>query len=96
MGGWNGKVRSGGIGSGFPDALHHERRGRERETSVGLVFAKKTPKQRVVTLQLNNHALMIPPGAEDFRVEVQGTLPKRCDVAQSFSSHAFAGKALRV
>ena len=45
------------------------------ETSVGLVFAKSPPKQRVVTLQLNNHALMIPPGADNFRVEVQGTLP---------------------
>ena len=26
------------------------------ETSVGLVFAKSAPKQRVITLQLNNHA----------------------------------------
>ena len=45
------------------------------QTSIGLVFAKVPPRQRVVTLQLNNHALIIPPGAEDFRVEVQGTLP---------------------
>jgi hypothetical protein len=45
------------------------------QTGIGLVFAKVPPKKRVITLQLNNHALMIPPGAENFRVQVQGTLP---------------------
>ncbi len=44
-------------------------------SSIGLVFAKVPPEQRVITLQLNNHALIIPPGADDFRVEAQGTLP---------------------
>ena len=39
------------------------------QTSIGIVFATSPPKQRVVTLQLNNHALLIPPGAEDFRVD---------------------------
>ncbi len=45
------------------------------QTRIGLVFARQPPKQRIVTLQLNNHALLIPPGADDFRVEVEGTLP---------------------
>jgi hypothetical protein len=45
------------------------------QTSIALRFAKSPPQQRVITLQLNNHALLIPPGADDFRVEVQGTLP---------------------
>jgi len=39
------------------------------QTSIGLVFSKVLPKQRVITLQLNNHALMIPPGAPNFRWE---------------------------
>ena len=30
MAGWNGKVRSGGIGPGFPDPLHHQRHGGQR------------------------------------------------------------------
>jgi len=62
------------------------------ETSVGLVFAKSAPKQRVVTLQLNNHALMIPPGAKDFRVEVQGTLPNDATLLSFFPHMHLRGK----
>jgi hypothetical protein len=45
------------------------------QTSVGVVFAKEPPKQRVLTLQLTNDRFAIPPGADDYRVEVHGTLP---------------------
>ncbi|MGA9507116.1 MAG: thiol-disulfide isomerase [Candidatus Sulfotelmatobacter sp.] len=62
------------------------------ETSAGLVFAKSPPKQRVVTLQLNNHALMIPPGADDFRVEVQGTLPNDALLLSFFPHMHLRGK----
>ncbi len=62
------------------------------ETSVGLVFAKSPPKQRVITLQLNNHALLIPPGAEDFRVEVQGTLPNDATLLSLFPHMHLRGK----
>jgi hypothetical protein len=62
------------------------------ETSVGMVFAKSPPKQRVITLQLNQHALMIPPGAEDFRVEVQGTLPNDCTLLSLFPHMHLRGK----
>jgi hypothetical protein len=62
------------------------------ETSAGLVFAKSAPKQRVITLQLNNHALMIPPGAEDFRVEVEGTLPNDATLLSLFPHMHLRGK----
>jgi len=62
------------------------------DTSVGLVFAKSPPKQRVITLQLNNHALIIPPGAEDFRVEVQGTLPNDATLLSLFPHMHLRGK----
>jgi len=58
----------------------------------GLVFAKSLPRQRVVTLQLNNHALMIPPGAENFRVEVQGTLPNDALLLSLFPHMHLRGK----
>jgi hypothetical protein len=44
-------------------------------TEIGLVFAKKPPTERVLTLQLTNNHFVIPPGADDFRVEARGTLP---------------------
>jgi hypothetical protein len=62
------------------------------ETRVGLVFAKTPPKQRVITLQLNQHAILIPPGAEDFRVEVEGTLPNDAALLSLFPHMHLRGK----
>jgi hypothetical protein len=62
------------------------------ESSVGLVFAKTPPKQRVVTLQLNNRELLIPPGADEFRVEVQGTLPNDATLLSLFPHMHLRGK----
>jgi hypothetical protein len=62
------------------------------QTSLGLVFAKIPPKQKVITLQLNNHALIIPPGADDFRVEVQGTLPNNATLLNLFPHMHLRGK----
>jgi mono/diheme cytochrome c family protein len=62
------------------------------QTSVGLAFAKALPQQRVITLQLNDHAFIIPPGADDFRVEVQGTLPNDCTLLSLFPHMHLRGK----
>jgi Copper type II ascorbate-dependent monooxygenase, C-terminal domain len=62
------------------------------QTQLGLVFAKTPPKQRVITLQLNNHALLIPPGTADFRVEVQGTLPNDAVLLSLFPHMHLRGK----
>ena len=62
------------------------------QTSIGLVFAKNPPNERVVTLQLNDHALIIPPGADNFRVEVQGTLPNDATLLSLFPHMHLRGK----
>ncbi|HVI09362.1 MAG TPA: thiol-disulfide isomerase [Candidatus Binatia bacterium] len=62
------------------------------QSSVGMVFAKTPPKQKVITLQLNNHALLIPPGADDFRVEVEGTLPNDALLLSMFPHMHLRGK----
>jgi Copper type II ascorbate-dependent monooxygenase, C-terminal domain len=62
------------------------------QTSAGLVLAKHAPEKRVITLQLNNHALIIPPGADDFRVEVQGTLPNDATLLSFFPHMHLRGK----
>ena len=62
------------------------------QTTIGLVFPKRPPTQRVITLQLNNHALIIPPGADDFRVEVQGTLPNDATLLSLFPHMHLRGK----
>jgi hypothetical protein len=46
-------------------------------TSLGIVFAKQPPKERVLTLQLANEhdTIPIPPNRDNYRVEVHGTMP---------------------
>jgi hypothetical protein len=64
------------------------------QTIIGMVFAKQPPKQRVLTLQLaNDHdAIPIPPGAENYRVEVHGTLPNDATLLSFFPHMHLRGK----
>jgi hypothetical protein len=62
------------------------------QSSIGLVYDKQVPKRRVVTLQLNDHALIIPPGADDFRVQVQGSLPNDATLLSFFPHMHLRGK----
>jgi hypothetical protein len=62
------------------------------QTGVGLVFAKKPPKQRVLTLQLTNDWFVIPPGDPDYRAEVHGTLPNDCTLLSFFPHMHLRGK----
>jgi hypothetical protein len=62
------------------------------QTSVGLIFAKQTPTQRVLTLQLTNDHFVIPPGAPDYRVEARGTLPNHATLLSFFPHMHLRGK----
>jgi hypothetical protein len=64
------------------------------QTRLGVVFAKGEPKQRVLTLQLaNDHdTVPIPPNTDNYRVEVQGTLPNDCLLLGFFPHMHLRGK----
>ena len=62
------------------------------QTAVGMVFAKQPPRQRVLTLQLTNHSFVIPPEADNFRVEVFGTLPNDATLLSFFPHMHLRGK----
>jgi hypothetical protein len=76
--------------------MHYTTNGRATrdQTSVGLVFAKQLPKQRVLTLQLaNEHDMIpIPAGADNYRVEVHGTLPNDSTLLSFFPHMHLRGK----
>ena len=55
-------------------------------TEIGMLFASEAPKERVLTLQLTNDRFVIPPGVDNYRVEVHGTLPNDCTLL-SFLPH---------
>ncbi len=61
-------------------------------TSVGLIFAKQPPAQRVLTLQLTNDHFVIPPGVPDYRVEARGTLPNDATLLSFFPHMHLRGK----
>jgi len=61
-------------------------------TSAGIIFAKHPPAQRVITLQLTNDSFLIPPGADDFPVEVHGTLPNDATLLSFFPHMHLRGK----
>ncbi len=62
------------------------------QTSIGLVFARERPKQRVLTLQLTNHSFVIPPRTEDYRVDVSGTMPNDATLLSFFPHMHLRGK----
>ena len=64
------------------------------QTSVGMVFAKHPPAQRLITLQLaNDHdTIPIPPNTHNYRVEVHGTLPNDATLLSFFPHMHLRGK----
>ena len=81
-------------GSDLVFQMHYVARGHlgTDQTSIGLVFAKQPPKERVLTLQLTNDRFVIPPGVDDFRVEVHGTLPNDATLLSFFPHMHLRGK----
>lgn len=64
------------------------------QTGVGLVFSKRPPAQRVITLQLANEddPIPIPPNSENYRVEVRGTFPHDATLLSFFPHMHLRGK----
>ncbi len=81
-------------GSDIVFQMHYTTNGQAAsdQTRIGLVFAKEPPRQRVITLQLANERLLIPPGAEDHRVEAWGSLPNDATLLSFFPHLHLRGK----
>lgn len=46
------------------------------QTEIRIWYAKEMPESRVLTLQMSNYGLRIPPGARNYRVAVSGSVPQ--------------------
>jgi hypothetical protein len=81
-------------GSDLVFQMHYTTNGQagSDQTSVGLIFAKHPPAQRVLTLQLTNDHFVIPPGVPDYRVEARGTLPNDATLLSFFPHMHLRGK----
>jgi hypothetical protein len=81
-------------GSDLVFQMHYTTHGRATsdQTSVGIIFAKQPPPKRVLTLQLTNSSFVIPPGVDDYRVEVHGSLPNDALLLSFFPHMHLRGK----
>lgn len=81
-------------GSDLVFQMHYITKGRAAadRTSIGLVFSKQPPAQRVLTLQLTNDWFIIPPNDPEYRAEVHGTLPNDCTLLSFFPHMHLRGK----
>jgi hypothetical protein len=90
----NGMAKFIPAGSDLVFQMHYTSRDRATvdQTSVGIVFAKQPPAKRVLTLQLTNSSFVIPPGVDDYRVEVHGSLPNDALLLSFFPHMHLRGK----
>jgi hypothetical protein len=81
-------------GSDLVFQMHYTTNGHSArdQTSIGLVFAKDVPSQRVLTLQLTNDHFLIPPRTDNYRVEAWGTLPNDATLLSFFPHMHLRGK----
>jgi hypothetical protein len=81
-------------GSDLVFQMHYISRDRPTvdQTSVGIVFAKRAPAKRVLTLQLTNSSFVIPPGVANQRVEVHGSMPNDALLLSFFPHMHLRGK----
>lgn len=81
-------------GSDLVFQMHYTANGKPAtdQTSIGMIFAKEPPKQRVMTLQLTNSHFRIPPGDPAYRVEARGTIPNDALLLSFFPHLHLRGK----
>jgi hypothetical protein len=83
-------------GSDFVFQMHYTANNKSAEsdkTSLGIVFAKEPPAERILTVMLGNDKLVIPPGAPNHKVSAKVTLPNAGTLLSFFPHMHVRGKA---
>jgi hypothetical protein len=62
-------------------------------TSIGINFLKERPAKRVLTLQMQNRDILIPPGASDYHASVSGVIPRDAMLISMFPYMHLRGSA---
>jgi hypothetical protein len=62
------------------------------QTEIRLEYATDSPTSRVLTLQMSQYDLRIPPGARNYRASVSGTLPRDALLLSMFPHMHLRGK----
>jgi len=85
-------------GSDLVFQMHYTANGKPAgdRTRVGLVFAKKPPRERIVNLAPHNQDFMIPAGAANHRVDAKVTLSQPVTLLSLMPHMHFRGKAFEM
>ena len=90
----NGMAKLVPAGSDLVFQMHYTTNGEAAtdQTAIGLVTTEEPPARRILTIQLTNDKFIIPPGVDDYRVEVHGTLPNDALLLSFFPHMHLRGK----
>jgi hypothetical protein len=82
-------------GSDLVFQMHYTSSGKAAsdKTSVGIVFAKELPKERVITISPTNSRFVIPPGDPNYRVPLQYKFANEGTMLSFFPHMHLRGKA---
>ena len=85
-------------GSDIVLQMHYTANGEEQtdQSKIGMVFAKEPPSERVMMLAASNKKFVIPPGADDHKVEAQITLAGGYNADGTDPAHASCAEGVRV
>ena len=92
-----GQARLIKAGSYIVFEIHYTPNGQAQSdrTSVGLIFAKQPPQERVRTIRIQNGVkIAIPPGEENYRVESRVSLLKDLKIVSFMPHMHLRGKAM--
>lgn len=82
-------------GSDFVFQLHYTASGKAAsdQSSVGLIFAKQPPEQRILTVAISNDQFTIPPGDANHRVSARAKFANPATILSFFPHMHLRGKA---
>lgn len=63
-------------------------------TRIGFVYAKQTPKKRVIRVQASNAGFVIPPGADNYPVAGTAALGVECELLNVYPHMHLRGKSM--
>jgi len=84
-------------GSDIVFQMHYTANGKagDDHTSIGLVFAKEPPKQRIVTIATLNNSFTIPPGDANYKIEATTPILNDMTMISLFPHMHLRGKAFQ-
>jgi mono/diheme cytochrome c family protein len=85
-------------GARFHFSTHYTTNGKECDNTlrVGLILAKQPPKYRIAGFYVRNTDFTIPPGAKDFPIVVEESLPRDAFMLRFIPHMHLRGKSIKI